>query len=254
MIDVTNPQRLQRRLELIERRLAQIERTSGNGLSVSANQQGPLPGWLTAGQFGPGVLSKSALHIKNDGGAQAGSSPRMSITDPNGVVRAEAGFLAANGNSPQQWGFRASDAGNVPIFDSLGLINVMSRLANDQTTTNTTISGTGSFHNVPGSGTSFSVARAIHVLVIAVAQGTGAVTGTGTAQYQVVITQGGSTTGSVFMGVIDYANPGIMSVFGSQIVALPAANTYTVTQQANPPGTSTLNVFFGSAQVYLLGG
>lgn len=48
--------------------------------------------------------------------------------DPNGVTRAEMGNLGLNGISPQQWGFRANGPDGTPIFDSLGLIAVMSQL------------------------------------------------------------------------------------------------------------------------------
>lgn len=52
--------------------------------------------------------------------------------DPNGFVRAEMGNLPANGVSPAQWGFRASDATGTPIFDSQGLIAVMRQLGQVQ--------------------------------------------------------------------------------------------------------------------------
>lgn len=60
-------------------------------------------------------------------GATAGISPYWGITDDNGVIRVEAGLLAALGISPSQWGIRVSDGTGKPIFDSMGLIAVMAQ-------------------------------------------------------------------------------------------------------------------------------
>jgi hypothetical protein len=54
---------------------------------------------------------------------------RFKILDDAGISRAEMGQLAANGISPAQYGFRANDAHGNPIFDSLGLIAVMTNIA-----------------------------------------------------------------------------------------------------------------------------
>src|SRR5262249_19598208 len=90
--------------------------------------------------------------------------------DPNGVPRAEMGNLPANGISPAQWGFRASNAAGTPIFDSLGLIATMTLLGSSLNFSQQSVTGNGSWQTVSGSTVSFTLSRAGNVLVLAAGQ------------------------------------------------------------------------------------
>lgn len=115
------PQESEQKILKLERRVTLLESQFPKSLL------GPTPGWLQAAQIGRGPLVQSSMHL-NMQGNQAGVAPRASVTDGAGTVRAEFGNLAANGNSPAQFGFRASSAAGVPLFDSLGLIGVMTQV------------------------------------------------------------------------------------------------------------------------------
>ena len=104
-----------------------------------------------------------------------GSGPYSAVTDPNNVVRAEWGNLAAVGNSPAQYGFRANDSSGVPLFDSLGLIKALTVLnsSSSQSWTSSTLNGAGGSAGISGVGGevsltnfTFSVPRTVSVLLI----------------------------------------------------------------------------------------
>lgn len=111
-----------RRIETLE---TQAKKAAG-ALILGPQQQGPLPGWMRATRIeGQQMLIDMTRSL-------AGTAPRISVTDTSNVVRAEMGNLASysgpNGvNSPAQYGFRANDSVGNAIFDSLGLIAVMTQ-------------------------------------------------------------------------------------------------------------------------------
>jgi hypothetical protein len=126
------------------------------GAALNLNQT--LTGSL---QSGTGTLAP--------GGARATlwslGQQEFAAIDENGVARAEMGDLAANGISPAQWGFRANAAAGSPIFDSQGLIAVMSVLGSF---TEAAVVNLTSLTPVVVNGTvtvTFSLARAANVLV-----------------------------------------------------------------------------------------
>ncbi len=89
-----------------------------------------------------------------------------SVFDDNGIARALMGNLPSNGASPAQWGFRATDASNVPIFDSLGLIAVMKRIASNSFGSSTLNITTTSGMEVPNTDTTYTLSRQQTVLVM----------------------------------------------------------------------------------------
>lgn len=115
---------------------------SGKGITVempSATGAGFFRGTITASKIqghGGGASGSGARMwfdltagdpVISPGGSSAGISPYWAITDDAGVIRVEAGILGALGISPSQWGIRVNDASRNPIFDSFGLIAVMSQ-------------------------------------------------------------------------------------------------------------------------------
>lgn len=105
--------------------------------------------------------------------------------DSNGVTRWEFGNLPANGNSPAQQGARANNAGGVPIFDTLGLIDVETAIGSSVsqpwspstltgTTTPTGITGTNG--EVTITSANFTLTRTLNVLVLASCAAAGWVT------------------------------------------------------------------------------
>src|SRR5262249_21391806 len=126
--------------QVIEKLQKDVEHLKKSTIPVIAQQRGPTPGWINAGQFGPGPSMKSAMHMHNDGN-QVGVAPRQTVTDASGVVRVELGNLAANGVSPAQYGFRANDATGSPLFDSLGVVGIPKLLGSKSSTTSPAIVG-----------------------------------------------------------------------------------------------------------------
>src|SRR5262249_24562622 len=143
--------------QVIEKLQKDVEQQRKSTIPVIAQQRGPTPGWINAGQFGPGPSMKSAMHIHNDGN-QVGVAPRTSITDSTGQVRWEEGNLAAVGNSPAQYGARALDASGTPIFDSLGVIGIPKLLGSNSSTTSPDIVGPATNTSISGSSVTFTLA------------------------------------------------------------------------------------------------
>lgn len=157
-----DPRYLQQVITQLQQKVKKLEKDT---LPLLAYQRGPTPGWLAAGQVGPGPSMKSALHLHNDGN-QVGVAPRLSITDANGVVRWEEGNLAANGVSPAQYGARANKADGTPLFDSLGLIATVGLLGSSLNFSQQSVTGNGSFQVVSGSSVSFTLTRATNILAL----------------------------------------------------------------------------------------
>lgn len=133
---------------------------------------------------GPGVTAA----IKSDGSAffqkillqSFGSGARMvfdstvpifKVIDSAGVVRAELGDLAASGVSTAGYKIRASDAGNVPLFDSDGLISVMQQPSPAAVWAGGTVvlpAGTlGNWTMIPGSSVAFTLMRPTVMFIVA---------------------------------------------------------------------------------------
>lgn len=161
MAGYDDPRFLQQKIEALERDLRDLRARS---LPFLVHQRGAIPGAMRAISINdPGLASTMWLALA---GGQPGLGPYQAVSDPNGIVRAELGNLAANGVSPAQWGFRASDANGNPIFDSLGLINVMTQLGqailgSSFATTSATLV------QITGMTVTFSLTRALRVLVLA---------------------------------------------------------------------------------------
>src|SRR5437660_10612738 len=98
MSSFADPRYVQQRIEKLERELEALKRAS---VPVLTYQKGPTPGVFNAARIGPGQGQKASMNLNMDGN-QPGSAPRMTAVDPNGIVRAEIGNLAAVGNSPAQ--------------------------------------------------------------------------------------------------------------------------------------------------------
>src|SRR2546421_8773842 len=107
-----DPGFLKSKIEKLEKDLKELR---SRAVPFLAHQKGPTPGWINAAQVGPGTSQKSAMHLNLDGN-QVGSAPRLSVADAAGTVRVELGNLAAQGNSPAQFGIRAADASGAVLF------------------------------------------------------------------------------------------------------------------------------------------
>ena len=178
---------------------------------------------------------------------------RAMVFDDAGVSRAEMGLLAANGNSPAQYGFRANDASGNPIFDSLGLIAVAKLLANSTLATASYV-GTGVNNRVDMSvneaqQATFTLARPASVLFLTKTTG---FTSGGTGEYAFTTL---SITGQALVGVgqFDKLVVGYTSDSSFLIRSLPAG-TFVAKQLASAEAGQTLTTSGGGIDVILMGG
>ena len=154
-----DPRFLQQKIEKLEKDLKDLKAVS---LPFLVHQRGAVPGFMRAVQLND-VGSKSSMWL-NLSGSQPGKAPYQAVTDASGVIRVEIGNLDVNGISPAQLGFRANDAAGAPIFDSLGLIAVMTQLAN--AFAGSTFNVTSSTPTlITGATITFSLSRQISVLI-----------------------------------------------------------------------------------------
>lgn len=183
--------------------------------------------------------------------AGAGLGPYSAVTDPSNVVRAEWGNLAANGNSPAQYGFRANNASGVPIFDSLGLISVMSVLGSFTDNNGDTIN---SLTPVVLGGvvtTTFSVSRTVRVLAMVWATGKFTIATAGNFANGLMFLDG---VGSSPTLIWDKANTGYIQVSAAQFLTL-SAGSHTVDYRMNVDNLGlTWTNFQTVLDVFLLGG
>jgi hypothetical protein len=145
----------------LEQRIAALEARFPKSMA------GPIANSLNVAQIGYSPSAASSMFL-NMIGNQAGVAPRLSVTDASKVVRAEIGNLAANGSSPAQFGFRASDASGNPIFDSLGLIAVMTSLGQAHIGGGTLTITSTTPTVLTASPVSFNLARTGRILVFSV--------------------------------------------------------------------------------------
>jgi len=163
------------------------------------------------------------------------------------------GLLAANGNSPAQYGFRANDASGNPIFDSLGLIAVAKLLANSTLATASYV-GTGVNNRVDMSvneaqQATFTLARPASVLFLTKTTG---FTSGGTGEYAFTTL---SITGQALVGVgqFDKLVVGYTSDSSFLIRSLPAG-TFVAKQLASAEAGQTLTTSGRGIDVILMGG
>lgn len=255
------PPDAQRYIAALEKRLEQAEKS----LLLLPHQKGPLPGWLRSGTVeasriiasliqGPQPVPAGAGQLTIDTtGSTPGSSPLIQVTDPNGVVRAVLGNLAANGVSPAQWGFRANDASGNPIFDSLGLIGVAKNIA-EVVNINAVQGNNLAFADVSGAVTpSFTLARTSNLLVMAMGSWAAQVAGAGNVCFLGLRCGPNTTTGAPMR--VDAAVPGFVpySVF---FFTTLGAGTYTAALQAHSSsntGGDQWNVAYADVAVLQMG-
>lgn len=183
--------------------------------------------------------------------AGPGLGPYSAVTDTSGTVRAEWGNLAANGNSPAQYGFRANAANGVPIFDSLGLIAVMSVLGSFTDDNSDTINSLTPVVLGGVVSTTFTVSR--NVTILAMVWSTGKFTTT---------TAGNFCSGFIFRDGVsagpehlwDRANTGYIQTSSAQFIQI-SAGTHTIDfrMQVDNVGLVWTN-FQTVLDVFLLGG
>jgi len=179
---------------------------------------------------------------------------RAMVFDDAGVSRAEMGLLDANGISPAMYGFRANDASGAPIFDSLGLISVMTLLANStlQSATNYVGAGSTSYAdmtvNEPQQAT-FTLTRPTNVLLFTknTARTSG---GSGTFAYTQITLTGKAPSG---LGLWDVRNVVYISDTTFVFHSLPAG-TFIAKQQVAADVGQTLACNGGGIDVFQLGG
>lgn len=183
-----------------------------------------------------------------------GSIPKISANDGE-FLRAQIGNLPAQGNSPAQWGFRALDAAGNPIFDSFGLMQVMSGIASLNAMSGTSTSTTWA---QIGSSTSITLSRTQNIFAIAAFTAT--VSGTsypaGLARLRInlngqlsqQVTFAGTTPGTIY----DYRTQGTFLVATNL-----AQSSYTLKVEAQVDANATnpnLILVDGTVQVFLMGG
>jgi hypothetical protein len=186
--------------QVITKLQADVKKLQRDTLPLLSYQRGPTPGWLAAGQVGPGTSMKAAMHLNMDGN-QVGVAPRQTVTDANGIVRFEIGNLAANGVSPAHYGWRVNDASGNPVADTFGPIaqktgQIIAHGSGSGTFTNTTPSAVGTQSVVVGSN---PPNRAVNLLALFFFVGkVSAGTGDGTVLFDPG--GAGSPTGSALQG------------------------------------------------------
>jgi hypothetical protein len=248
-----DPRFLQLVIEKLQKDVADLKKAT---LPVLAHQRGPTPGWLNAGQLGPGPITKSAMHLHLDGN-QAGVAPRQTVTDAAGTVRYEAGNLAANGISAAHYGWRVNDANGVPIADAIGLSQVMKQLGRGDipggpapsfsTTTPTVISGMS---------ITFSLVRAARVLALLMTVETMTTNGGPVGEIDIYV-DGVNIPTSTAADNADsttWTQNSQLTSFMTSYSASLAAGSHTIEPRAYVRQTvQTLTVNGGTIFVYLLG-
>lgn len=240
MPGLDDPRVLQQTITDLQTRVKTLETQT---LALAANQKGPIPGFMRAVQINdPGFKSSMWMNLV---GNQPGQSPYQAVTDTNGTIRVELGNLAANGNSPAQFGLRANNASGTPIFDSLGLIGVFKSLGVVSGSLNTS---------------STTYADVTSTLTITLTRPTWIYTNfSGTASYNPTGAQNGSMIlvidGTAQGGVIDFdaTTSGAATAMLWDAILL-AAGSHTFKSQGNVSGgTSTLQILQAFVECFQMG-
>jgi hypothetical protein len=222
----------------------QVSRAAANSVQVTAaalNLQQTLTGSF---QSGTGTRTSSGLIAT----LWQLNQQEFAAIDPNGVTRAEMGNLAANGISPAQWGFRANDASGSPIFDSLGLIKVMTSLGLVDVSSLTFTSTT--FADIAGASVAFTIARQANVRIDFTTTGKVS-TNNGNVGFVNAQVVGGVSSGNLNYGVVaNFAQTSSAWLWAPTL----AAGSYTAKLQAAVNATpQTFTVIEAALQVWLLG-
>lgn len=223
-----DPRYWQERVKTLEKRLKALEDKT---IPYLAHQRGAVPGFMRAIQINdPKQAASMWLNLQ---GNLPGISPYQAVTDANNIIRAELGNLAANGNSPAQFGFRANNASGVPIFDSLGLISALTVIGSSVSpwgfNTLTGVAGppfgiTGQGGEVSLASATFSVPRQVSVFLIGS-----------------VVAAGWTTVGPIPLGTPIYIRvAGQVNSASSCVIHSLTLNTTTAATGATPLQVLTL--------------
>jgi hypothetical protein len=243
MAGYDDPRFLQAKIEALEKQVRELKTTA---LSFTLQQRGALPGSLRAvavnDQGQKGSMWSNFINVG------PGQGPYTAVTDTVGTIRVELGNLAANGNSPAQYGLRANDASGVPIFDSLGLIATMKVLGTF--TDNSPDQITATSPTVLDSVTvTFSLARQSNVLAWFMASAT---TAGATGNFAFArLNFDGVAHGPT--GIWDKGNAGYTAQSIAHFQNL-AAGSHTVDFRVNVDSGQTWTNFQTTLDVFLLGG
>ena len=245
MAGYDDPRFLQTVIEKLQRDVAKLQKET---LPLLSYQRGPAPGWLAAGQVGPGTSTKSAMHLNIDGNL-VGQSPRQTVTDANGRIRVEIGNLAAYTDpgglvSPADYGARVISGTGGLLWDSGQLIRIEPLLGFG--------SGNGSFTSttaavISGTPVTFTVSRTTRIRVAINVTGASA-TQTGICSLAIggVLQFGTSET--------DFGANGPTVTSGVEWSGIFTAGTYTLDLRAAVSNTpATFTVTSASITVYSLG-
>lgn len=136
----------------------QLNATNGNAFFSGTVGASQIQG-VSGGSSGSGA--RMWLDLKD---TTAGVGPLLDVNDGT-VDRVQVGNLAANGNSPAQYGLRVNDSTGSPIFDSLGLMKVALVIGNISFATGTQ-GFTTSWTAVTGTNTgSFTLSRTQNLII-----------------------------------------------------------------------------------------
>src|SRR5262245_36483670 len=238
---INSLQDAEQRILALEKALADVKKQA---FPLLLHQKGPLPGYMRAVAFNdPNLKGSMWANYSNIG---PGSGPYSAVTDTAGVIRAEWGNLAAVGNSPAQYGFRANDATGTPIFDSLGLIAVMKVLGTVTDGNPTNVTST-TFITENSTSTTFSLARQATILALCHSS---AFINAGTGNANGILNFDGTNHGP--LGWWDSGN-GIKQVTLSHFITL-SAGSHTVDFRVKCDTGVTWANLQSALTVYLLGG
>lgn len=206
----------------------------------------------TSNNYGAPSGAGVSVEITADGRLfLGGQAANLVIDDANGVPRVELGPMPARGVSPAQTGLRVNDGNANPIFDTLGLIGVMTLLGSVTNVSQSSVTGNGSWQAVSGSTVSFSLARQTAVLVLGAATVVDPTVGDSGFNLEGTVLVDGAqsnSNGPVFA-------PGTASFTMTPFAVLPtlSASSHTVSLGVNQTSTHLWTVIGGYVYVFQLG-
>lgn len=156
-----DPRYVEQQFKALQKKVDELERKA---LPFALQQKGALPGSMRAVSVNDqGAKASMWMNFSNIG---PGSGPYSAVTDTNGNILAEWGFLAALGLSPQQYGFRTRDTNGNPTFDTaLGLIKGPVPVASNFVSASFTTSSTTPVL-ITSSGVTITPTNQVRVLVL----------------------------------------------------------------------------------------
>lgn len=246
-----DPRYVQQKFEAMQK---DVELLKKSALPFAIHQRGAVPGAMRAIQIGD-VGLKGNMWLSQTGN-QPGQAPYQAVTDLAGVTRVEFGNLAANGISPAQYGFRTNDASQVPLFDSLGVIGVMSSLGSNFFPGNQTITSATPVL-ITQTAVTFTLTRAIRVLIVYSASVSENPTGSGNLSLADLFIDGSnqSAGGNGPAIELQYAptTNGAVTSTGVYTPSL-ASGSHTVDLRGSTNGTAGINVTQAAMLCYRSGG